>query len=319
MAAERRHIRRALDQTGGEIGQAARLLGISRTTLWEKMRRLGISGAGTVASGNPDIGVRSCSAILTCDGDASPARCPRSPAFPPFRAMAQRLRNPSVFDKKIGRNRCGGATSWSMSAGGNSCAARASRRRAWLRRVSCRSQAKAAPGQALVNYPSNRLANVSDLDVDEPLDVAYPDDDAPGVLIKLGTAGRRRRRSRRRHRRLLDGLPAQGLPAPLQRRRQDAELPRPLFALRLRARRPARSGGRRPRTSRSTRFASTTRGTSTPKAWTSSSTVVCPTCSEGGSDGLQAPHQPAADHPGQRHQAQCHLPLLHRRLRLSRL
>ena len=43
MAAERRHILRALDQTGGEVGQAARLLGISRTTLWEKMRRLGIS------------------------------------------------------------------------------------------------------------------------------------------------------------------------------------------------------------------------------------------------------------------------------------
>lgn len=49
-------------------------------------------------------------------------------------------------------------------------------------------QAKAAPGQALVNYPSNRLANVSDLVVDQPLDVAYPDDDAPGVLIKLGRA-----------------------------------------------------------------------------------------------------------------------------------
>jgi DNA-binding NtrC family response regulator len=47
MAAERRHIRLALDQTGGEVGQAARLLGISRTTLWEKMRRLGVSSAGT--------------------------------------------------------------------------------------------------------------------------------------------------------------------------------------------------------------------------------------------------------------------------------
>jgi DNA-binding NtrC family response regulator len=46
MAAEQRHIRRALDQTGGEVGQAARVLGISRTTLWEKMRRLGLSGAG---------------------------------------------------------------------------------------------------------------------------------------------------------------------------------------------------------------------------------------------------------------------------------
>ena len=47
-------------------------------------------------------------------------------------------------------------------------------------------QAKAAPGQARVNYPSNRLANVKDLKVNKPLDVAYPDDDAPGVLIKLG-------------------------------------------------------------------------------------------------------------------------------------
>jgi DNA-binding NtrC family response regulator len=43
MTAERQHIRRALRETGGEIGQAARLLGVSRTTLWEKMRRLGIS------------------------------------------------------------------------------------------------------------------------------------------------------------------------------------------------------------------------------------------------------------------------------------
>jgi arsenite oxidase small subunit len=47
-------------------------------------------------------------------------------------------------------------------------------------------QAKAA-GQARVSYPSNRLANVSELKINEPLDVAYPDDDAPGVLIKLGT------------------------------------------------------------------------------------------------------------------------------------
>lgn len=47
MAAERRHIRRALDQTGGEVGQAARLLGVSRTTLWEKMRRLGMSGTAS--------------------------------------------------------------------------------------------------------------------------------------------------------------------------------------------------------------------------------------------------------------------------------
>ncbi len=42
-AAERRHIQRALGLTGNEMAQAARLLGISRTTLWEKMRRLGLS------------------------------------------------------------------------------------------------------------------------------------------------------------------------------------------------------------------------------------------------------------------------------------
>ncbi len=47
-------------------------------------------------------------------------------------------------------------------------------------------EAKAA-GQALVAYPSNRLANVSDLKLNEPVDVTYPDEDAPGVLIKLGT------------------------------------------------------------------------------------------------------------------------------------
>lgn len=47
-------------------------------------------------------------------------------------------------------------------------------------------QAQAAPAAARVNYPSNRLANLRDLKVDEPFDVAYPDQDAPGVLIKLG-------------------------------------------------------------------------------------------------------------------------------------
>ena len=47
-------------------------------------------------------------------------------------------------------------------------------------------QAKAAPPSARVNYPSNRLANVSELKVNEPLNVSYPDNDAPGVLLKLG-------------------------------------------------------------------------------------------------------------------------------------
>jgi len=41
-AAERRQILRALEQTDGQIVKAATLLGVSRTTLWEKMKRLNI-------------------------------------------------------------------------------------------------------------------------------------------------------------------------------------------------------------------------------------------------------------------------------------
>jgi DNA-binding NtrC family response regulator len=43
--AERRHIQAALRETEGRVQRAAELLGISRTTLWEKMRRLGVEGA----------------------------------------------------------------------------------------------------------------------------------------------------------------------------------------------------------------------------------------------------------------------------------
>jgi arsenite oxidase small subunit len=39
---------------------------------------------------------------------------------------------------------------------------------------------------ALVTYPATRLGNVKDLKVNVPLAVAYPDKDAPGVLLKLG-------------------------------------------------------------------------------------------------------------------------------------
>jgi arsenite oxidase small subunit len=46
--------------------------------------------------------------------------------------------------------------------------------------------AKAAPSAARLDYPSTRLANVSELVVDQPFDVLYPDADAPGVLLKLG-------------------------------------------------------------------------------------------------------------------------------------
>ena len=46
--------------------------------------------------------------------------------------------------------------------------------------------ARAATNGALLDYPSAKLANVKDLKANKPLDVMYPDDDAPGVLIKLG-------------------------------------------------------------------------------------------------------------------------------------
>ncbi len=46
--------------------------------------------------------------------------------------------------------------------------------------------ARAQTALARVEYPSNRLANVADLTENEPLDIAYPDDDSPGVLLKLG-------------------------------------------------------------------------------------------------------------------------------------
>ncbi|MBY3246144.1 arsenic response regulator transcription factor AioR [Rhizobium laguerreae] len=41
-AAERRQILRALSSTNGQVAQAAKQLGVSRTTLWEKMNRFGI-------------------------------------------------------------------------------------------------------------------------------------------------------------------------------------------------------------------------------------------------------------------------------------
>ena len=49
-------------------------------------------------------------------------------------------------------------------------------------------QASAAAALAQVDYPSNRLANVADLTVNEPMDIEYPDADSPGVLVKLGQA-----------------------------------------------------------------------------------------------------------------------------------
>ncbi|SMH61476.1 arsenate reductase (azurin) small subunit [Azospirillum agricola] len=47
--------------------------------------------------------------------------------------------------------------------------------------------AQATVPAARVSYPASRLANLKDLTVNEPLQIAYPDSDSPGVLIKLGT------------------------------------------------------------------------------------------------------------------------------------
>ena len=51
--------------------------------------------------------------------------------------------------------------------------------------LSTEAKADQAPS-TLIRYPKSRLGNVADLKVNEPLAVNYPDDDAPGVLIKLG-------------------------------------------------------------------------------------------------------------------------------------
>jgi arsenite oxidase small subunit len=46
--------------------------------------------------------------------------------------------------------------------------------------------AGATPALARVTYPRERIGNVKDLKVDQPVQISYPDDDSPGVLLKLG-------------------------------------------------------------------------------------------------------------------------------------
>jgi arsenite oxidase small subunit len=48
--------------------------------------------------------------------------------------------------------------------------------------------AQAAASRARVDYPSMKLGNLKDLKVNKPVDIAYPDQDSPGVLLKLGKA-----------------------------------------------------------------------------------------------------------------------------------
>lgn len=49
-------------------------------------------------------------------------------------------------------------------------------------------QVQAATGLAMLTYPATRLANISELVDNEPMDIGYPDADSPGILVKLGTA-----------------------------------------------------------------------------------------------------------------------------------
>lgn len=50
------------------------------------------------------------------------------------------------------------------------------------------ADSRTEPPLALVAYPQRRLANIKDLKPNEPLAIAYPDDDSPGVLLKLSHA-----------------------------------------------------------------------------------------------------------------------------------
>lgn len=46
--------------------------------------------------------------------------------------------------------------------------------------------ARAAPANAIIDYPSNKLGNVAALTINEPINIEYPDKNSPGVLLKLG-------------------------------------------------------------------------------------------------------------------------------------
>jgi arsenite oxidase small subunit len=47
-------------------------------------------------------------------------------------------------------------------------------------------ESKATGANALIDYPSNRLGNIADLKVNEPIDINYPDENSPGILLKIG-------------------------------------------------------------------------------------------------------------------------------------
>lgn len=48
--------------------------------------------------------------------------------------------------------------------------------------------AQAATAPAQIDYPAKKLGSVSKLKVNEPVDIRYPDEDSPGILLKVGRA-----------------------------------------------------------------------------------------------------------------------------------
>ena len=112
---------RALALTGGEIIPAAKALGISRTTLWEKMRRYGLAGSTLSADvRKSEHGRAACSRIRTVGSRSRLSYRQRHQrlGLSPVRGIPLAI-SPSS-SANLGRKRCGGVTNWSMSAGGNS-------------------------------------------------------------------------------------------------------------------------------------------------------------------------------------------------------
>ena len=120
-----------------------------------------------------------------------------------------------------------------MSAAGSSSQAALPSRRPLSPSGLCRAPADATPSLARVSYPTQRIGNVKDLKVDQPVEITYPDKESPGVLLKLG-------------RRVEGGVgpdgdivafttlcPHKGFPLAYVAADKTSQLPRSLFPLRL--------------------------------------------------------------------------------------
>ena len=293
-AAERRQILRALGRTGGEImrkaAQAARHLPHDAVGEDAPPRHLS-RAASSVRISEP----RRCSMFGNPNADRLRLSIPHDSSTQrlatrlPIWHSACAARSVIEANREEAMQRCDklvdvGRRQFLRGAG-------IGRRRLRPRRPSCRPQAKAAAGLALRRLPvATGSPTSADLKVNEPLDVAYPDADAPGRAAQARQAGRRaapaptatssasRPSARTRASRSPTTPTTAPSTAPATTR---ASMPR---------RAASRSGARRPRTCRNTRCASTTRATSTPRASTSCSTAACQQRAlKGGSDhGLQA-------------------------------